>query len=436
MRLRAWLWLALSSFPAAWAETRPHYGGTLTLDLSATFNTLEPSELPSVLSTLVGQTLVRINPHGEIEPVLAVSWQREAEGRRWRISLRSKVAFHDGELLTAGNVAPVLLAALKKTYGEVAITAGGSTMVIQSENPLPDLLTELASARTGIVRKNEAGVLIGTGPFRIASWEPGRRLTLAAFEDYWGGRPFLDSVLVNLGSNRTTADVFDIPFASPRRIVPETTRIWQSAPRELLALVAGDLQPAVSQALALAIDRAPIANVLAQRRAQAAFGLLPQWLSGYEFLFQTAPDVARARQLISQLKLNALALNYPAGDSFARAVADRLALNARDAGINLQPSPNANSALRLVRWTLESADSAAELARLARLAGFADRAGGLDASKPETLYDTERALLDSNRVIPLAHLPLVYGLAPRVHMRDPGAANSLTLHLEDFWVDP
>src|SRR5580704_15443918 len=116
MRLRAWLWLALSSFPGSllWAETRPHYGGALTLDLSSTFNTLEPSDLPPVLATLVGQTLVRVNSHGEMEPVLAVSWQREAEGRRWRISLRSKVTFQDGETMTAGNVAPVLLAALRK----------------------------------------------------------------------------------------------------------------------------------------------------------------------------------------------------------------------------------------------------------------------------------------------------------------------------------
>ncbi len=437
MRLRAWLWLALSSFRAValWGETRPHYGGALTLDLSTTFNTLEPSDLPPVLATLVGQTLVRVNSHGEMEPVLAVSWQREAEGRRWRISLRSKVTFQDGETMTAGNVAPVLLAALRKTYGDVAITAGGSTLVIQSDNPLPDLPAELSNARTAIVRKSDAGIPIGTGPFRVVGWEPGRRLTLAAFEDYWGGRPFLDSVIVNLGSNRITGDIFDIPFASPRRIVPETTRIWQSAPEELLALVTGDVQPAVSDALALAVDRTPIANVLAQRRGQAAFGLLPQWLSGYEFLFQTAPDLARARQLVSQLKLNALTLGYAPGDSFAHAVADRIALNARDAGINIQPSPNANAPLRLVRWTIESADAAAELARLVQLAGLAERAVSLDAS-PETLYNVERAALGSYRVIPLAHLSLVYGLAPRVHVRDTGSANALTLHLEDVWVDP
>src|SRR5579871_6499935 len=127
MRLRAWLWLALSSLPSGllWSETRPHYGGTLSVELSATFTSLEPAQMPAMIWPLVGQTLLRINSRGEPEPLLASAWQREADGRRWRISLRGKVLFHDGEALTASNAAPILLEVLKKTVGDVAITAGG-----------------------------------------------------------------------------------------------------------------------------------------------------------------------------------------------------------------------------------------------------------------------------------------------------------------------
>ena len=131
------------------------------------------------------------------------------------------------------------------------------------------------------------------------------------------------------------------------------------------------MQPEVWQALALAIDRAPIVNVLAQRRAEAAFGLLPQWLSGYAFLFLAAPDVTRAKQLISQLRATPLTLSYPANDGFARSVAERVALNARDAGIILQPTQNPGGALRMVRWPLESTDAAAELDQAGRNAGLA-----------------------------------------------------------------
>ena len=438
MKRRVCLWFALSNLSAGFlgAATRPHYGGTLTMNLSATFTTFEQSELPPVLGALVGETLVRINSRSEAEPCLAASWQREADGRRWRISLRNRIMFHDGELLTATAVASVLLPALKAKYGEVSITPGASTLVIQSDNPLPDLLSELSSPRTAIVRKTEANLPIGTGPFHVISWEPGRRLALAAFQDHWQGRPFLDSVVVNLSATSTSADIFDIPFASLRRILPETSKIWQSAPRELLALVSSDAPGPVVEALALLIDRAPIVNVLAQRRGEPAFGLLPQWLSGYEFLFSTAPDLTRARQLLSQAKLNPLTLGYAANDSFARAIAERIALNARDAGLVLQPVPTTAGALRLVRWKLQSVDAASELVSLARSLGILDSVKALDVSKPETLYEAERALLDSHRIIPLAHLPELYGIAPRVHLRDPSERNALNLRLQDLWVDP
>jgi peptide/nickel transport system substrate-binding protein len=35
---------------------------------------------------------------------------------------------------------------------------------------------------------------VGSGPFRFVSWEPGRRIVLAANRDYWGGRPYIDTL--------------------------------------------------------------------------------------------------------------------------------------------------------------------------------------------------------------------------------------------------
>src|ERR1700693_1869648 len=98
MRLHAWAWLALSSFllsPLAGA-TRPRYGGGLTVELSSAWNSLEGS---TGIAPLVMETLVRLNEKGDIEPQLAVAWQRDADRKRWRFSLRPKVVFHDGEPL-------------------------------------------------------------------------------------------------------------------------------------------------------------------------------------------------------------------------------------------------------------------------------------------------------------------------------------------------
>jgi peptide/nickel transport system substrate-binding protein len=183
------------------------------------------------------------------------------------------------------------------------------------------------------------------------------------------------------------------------------------------------------------VDRAPIANVLAQHKGEAAFGLLPQWLSGYAFLFDSTPDVTRARQLVTALRLGPISLSYPANDLFLRSVAERIALNARDAGITVQPTTAGNANLRLMEWPLESNDAADELRRIALDLGAADRANQMDPAKPETLYQLERSLLDDHRIIPLLHLRQTFAIAPRVHFQ-PSTSGTFTLRLEDAWIQP
>jgi len=453
MRLRAWAWLALSSFFvfSLAAATRPRYGGTLTVELSAPWSAIAPGEAPvdsaaeskrESLLPLVIETLVRLNDRGEIEPWLAVNWQHDSDRKRWRFSLRPRVFFHDGEPLTAGSAASILGPALKRIYPEVVFTAGGQTLVIQSQSPMPGLLSVLARTASSVVRRGDQGMIVGTGPFRVMTWEPNRRLMLRAFDDYWGGRAFLDSVIINFGGSRPTGDVFDIPYAQIRRVLPERTRIFMSHARVLLAVVADRAPAEAIEALALTIDRKPIVDVLTQRRAEEAFGLLPQWLSGYAFLFAAPADLPRGKQIVSRLQTVRFTLAYPANDSFARLVAERVALNARDAGLTLQVTPAQQTSrgageLRLVRWPLESADAAGELDRIASELGDTGALNAIDPGKPETLYQAERALLDSHRVIPIAYLPELYGIAPRVHTWDQAnKGGSFVLHLENVWVEP
>jgi peptide/nickel transport system substrate-binding protein len=437
MRRPGWLWLALTSlliFTSLTGAVRPRYGGALTVELSSAWTTLDPGSFKSALAVPIAETLVRLNSRGEVEPVLALAWQHDPDYKRWRFSLRPKVTFHDGNALTAASAAPSLAAALKPKYGEMSIEAGGQALVIQSERAMPELLQELGLPRAAIVRKSEAGLLIGTGPFRVTIWDPGHRLTLAAFEDYWAGRPYLDTVAIEFGSERGHADLFDIPIGPARRILPEGLATWSSAPRTLLALVATNADPQLVQALELAIDRAPIVNVLAQHKGEAAFSLLPQWLSGYAFLFQTMPDLTRARQLAAASHSAPLSLSYPANDPFLRSVAERVALNARDAGLSVQPASSVNGNLRLVEWPLESTDAADELKRIAVEIGAGDRASQLDSARPETLYEFERSLVEDRRVVPLVYLRETFGIAPRVHLPK-STSDPFALHLEDAWVD-
>src|SRR5260370_84367 len=99
MRRLAYLSLALSSAVVAGAETRPHYGGTLRVQLIGMFPS--PEAVP-----LVAETLVRFDEHGDLVPLLARGWQPDTEKKRWRFIIRSKVgtpaagghqpAFHSG----------------------------------------------------------------------------------------------------------------------------------------------------------------------------------------------------------------------------------------------------------------------------------------------------------------------------------------------------
>lgn len=418
MRLRGWAWLALSSVcltPLA-GETRPRYGGTLTVE-----ETLFEQMFGSSLSIPVAETLVRVNSRGQIEPVLAVAWQHDPDYKQWRLSLRARVRFHDGQPLTAASVVPSLTLALKP---DVSIEAGGQALLIKSGQPMPDLLEQLASV--GISRTGR----IGTGPFRFTS-DNVHRATYTAFEDYWAGRPYLDSIILQDATTSGRADIFDIPVGPSRRIMPEGWTTWSSVPKTLVAIQGLNVDPNLLKALALAIDRAPIANVLAQHKADPAFGLLPQWLSGYEFLFQSAPDLARAKQISSQLHPASVSIEAPANDPFLRSVAERVALNARDAGIAIQLKPAGD--LRLVEFPLESTDVAYDLARIRAQLKIADLTQ-LNGAAPETLYQFERSLIEDGRFIPLVHLRETYAISPRVHF--PPSRDQFALHLEDAWVQP
>src|SRR5580700_3677535 len=161
MRLRGWLWLAISSLFISASLTgavRPHYGGTLTVELSNA-----DGRGGNALSMPIAETLVRWNSHGEMEPVLAVAWQHDPDYKRWRFSLRPKVTFHDGEALTGASAAPSLLAALKAKYGEVSIESGGQALVVEADHAMPDLLEELALPGSAIYRKSDASRSVGTG---------------------------------------------------------------------------------------------------------------------------------------------------------------------------------------------------------------------------------------------------------------------------------
>src|SRR5439155_22646839 len=97
------------------------------------------------------------------------------------------------------------------------------------------------------------------------------------------------------------ADVVELDPVEARRAHEEGQKVWTSAPVELLVLKFNLSHPDVQdrrlrEAIARSIGRAAIQKVLLQNYGEASGGILPRWLSGFAFLFSTAPDLERARQ--------------------------------------------------------------------------------------------------------------------------------------------
>jgi hypothetical protein len=285
------------------------------------------------------------------------------------------------------------------------------------------------------------GIARLTGPFAITRWEPGRRAVFAADENAPGGRPFLDGVEIEMGRavreqaidlEVGKADVVELAPNESRR-QPAGRRVWSSAPVRLLAVLFGPRveDARVREAFSLAVDRAAIHVVLLQRHGEPAGSLLPQWVSGYAFLFSTASDGARARALAAAAPAPARAFTLAASGAIARPIAERIALNARDAGLAITLVPGGPADARVVEVRIGSAEPGPALAGVAAALGLPEPAA---AASPEAIYEAERALLEGFRVVPLVHLPELYGAGPRVR-GGPGITPLGEWRFADLWLE-
>jgi len=409
---------------------------------------LELADLPDAtqaeavleLHALIYDRLVRLGPQGQPLPALALSWEHDAQATKWRFKLRSGVKWQDGTPLAAEEVA----AALAGQGLGASVHLEGAELEVDLNSPTPGLLATLATG-AGLTISHPAALTaapppgspaalpIGTGPFRLALWEPGRRALLQANDDYWDGRPFVDFIEIQMGrASRDAlldlelgkADLVELGPLESRRAQQEGKEIWTSAPLELLSLRFLPNRPAaqdrrVRLALAESIDRAAIQKVLWQNYGEVTGSIFPASLSGYSFLFPAAMNLEEARRLRDALgAAPTLKMGYDARDTLARLTAERVAVNAHDAGLTLELVPLPEG------WREKSGEAADLLVERARLGGptLAQAVGeaartlgfpenGID---PERIYLAEREFLDSFTVVPLIHVPELLGIGPRV----------------------
>jgi ABC-type transport system substrate-binding protein len=266
---------------------------------------------------------------------------------------------------------------------------------------------------------------IGTGPFQFTSSTNGL-LKLTANESCWQGRPFLDEIVI--AGNRPIrdqwldlsvgrADIAEVPPQELRQAQQQHLAVTVSPPVELLALAvstSGALTSAVLRAsIAEAIDRSALSNVIFQKQGEITASLLPQSLTGYAFLFPADRDLNKAIELRGGLTPPRLVLSADT-DGTLQLAAQRIALNLRETGFNVQVVNPLNSLrpdLELDQLPLEGADPAAALETLLRSAHENVPVAG---QSPTALYRAEHDFLDLKTLIPLLDLPRAWAVGSRV----------------------
>jgi len=440
---------AASLQSVAAAETRPRYGGTLRAMLQTAPNTLDlpanagPTDYwgSSRIVAMIADNLVKIDPAGRMQPALAITWQTDPNGKRWQFTLRRGVKFHDGSAASAAAVAQIL----GERHPDWVVHGSGDLLTIESDslNSSLPLLPELALPRNAILKNSADGLPVGTGPFRVTDFQPGKSLKLAAHEGSAAGRPFADVVQIELGKSLRDqdialelgkADVVEAP-PQPHALNSNAQRVRTSLPVELMALVfsanskAQDVR--VREALALAIDRKPIQSALLKGAGEPTGSILPNWMTGYSAVFSTQANIKRARLVLAASRQPALTLSYDPRDPAAQLIAERIALNARDVGIMLQVSLSGVADVSLIRIVLPSSDPATCLREAARELGSQQPV--IHGNSVDELYPAERALLETHAVIPLFHMPVAGAAGVRVRDWRPGRTGDWDV--ADLWLE-
>jgi len=495
MRFTKSLWFAgisaalllLLAATATNATKRPRYGGTVRVELLASSASLDPREWKSgalsaredeKLAALVYDRLVTLDDYGRFQPALAIEWSHDTAERNWEFKLRPGVKFSDGSLLTSADVLASLQSLLP---AGLQLTATDTTISIHSPHPIPDLLEQLASGRHFVFRVLPDDTLLGTGPFYVAEISPAApyeanplatkpaRLKFRANEQSWAGRPFLDAIEVTLGEPPMRqlfdlqvgrADIVEVAPDLVRKARQDNLRVWNSAPNTLLALRFDESQPAsadehLREALALSMDRDTMANVLLQKQAEPAPALLPEWLSGYAFLFESAMNLERAKEIRISLPANEaggtepLRLRVDAGGDLMKLLGERVAVNARQANLSVQVVTHSTSAsggaapvspanpsigLHLFAWHYDSLSPRAEFEAMVNQLHLEQVPESYQQlADPEQRYAEERRILEERRVLPLVLLPEYVGIAAPVRNWMPARWGEW--RLADVWLE-
>ena len=244
----------------------------------------------------IGEGLVQADfETGNARPGLAESWTISDDGLVYTFNIRQGMVFHDGEPVTAQAVVRSMnrplatedpgyiegmymyfnqgyenwesLEALDDLTVQLTLVKPNATQLLVFTRPDGYIISPKALDEYG----QEVGLNMSmAGPFRVERFVPGQEAVLAANEDYWAGRPWLDQIVIRAWPDEASilaglqAGEVDLtlyaPFTSVDRITADEG--------DGLRIEVG--APLVNLFIAANVTLAPLDNVLVRRAVNYA----------------------------------------------------------------------------------------------------------------------------------------------------------------------
>jgi peptide/nickel transport system substrate-binding protein len=323
--------------------------------------------------------LVRFAPGSasleSIEPDLAESWDKSADGKTWVFHLRKGVKFHGdwGELTAEDVVYSLKRAGDAKTSSFAADYAvvdsieavDPLTVKIVLKKPVPAFLGLVANYHGGnVVSKKAAEALgadfrikpVGTGPFQIVDYKSNESLTFAANPNYFRGKPKIDKVVYRFIPADASRDLafssgeIDVVYGrqdqrwAERFAKEPNTVVEVLKPAELALLhINTTMKPLddirVRKAIAYAVDRPQIVGFKGASVNLQAVSVVPSGYLGTDEKAVLYPnDLAKAKALLAEagypngLKIKVVQTSLPTMLATMQVLQSQL----KKAGIDLQ----------------------------------------------------------------------------------------------------
>ena len=311
----------------------------------------DPATTYSSGNKLVFSGLVSFDPHLNLTPDLAATWDVSDDGTVYTFHIRDNARFHDGRLVTARDVVysweraanPQLESATVLTYlgdivgaremvaGQVDHISGLEiidelTLQVTIDAPKPYFLLKLTFPTAFVVDKQnvETGEEWvhkpnGTGPYRLTEWKSNEYILYEANQDFYLGAPSIPYVVVKLfaGDDLRLYETGDVDVAGvglynvDRMLDPTEPLHTQLVTGVDLCtgyVVFDTTQPPfddvnVRKAFSMTFDRQRYIDVVLRGQALPAIGPYPPGLPGFNYDLKGLPyDPAQARELLKKSK--------------------------------------------------------------------------------------------------------------------------------------